>query len=181
MLLLFIFLFLFLLILWILFARMEFVINTFENEYYFQFRGLFRISFFINLDELFFFKIKILFVQFSVYPLRQEKSRKKKQKEKKRKRNKFYMQKGFLGVKIFWKVWRTFRIRKIMLLLDTNNMLTNAHLIPVFAIVSRDRIQLKVNYSGQNGIHIIIYNKLYIILLTVIKSFIKHKYKKLKF
>ena len=176
--------------LWILFGPLDFVVNTFKEEYYFQLRKVYRISIIFDPDEIVFLNIKVFFISFNIHPLqiitnpRKKKKGKKKKKEKeKRKRVQRIRSLKNMGVffsRLTWKTIETFKLRKLRINLDTGNVITNAYLIPIFTILNGNRTQLSVNYSGQIGVHIAYENSLFLILRAVIKSYIKHKKHKLK-
>lgn len=178
------------LFLWILFGSMVFVVNTYDSEYYIQVRRLYRFSIIFDEDELFFFNIRIFFINFDVHPLRiilkPKKNKKdgkiKKEKEKKKRKEKIRSLKNesLLALKLTLRVIDTFKLKKIVLDIDTSNVITNAYLIPLFAILNRNKIRLNVNYSGQIGIIVIYENTLFRILFTAIKLYLKHKKRKLK-
>jgi len=84
-------------------------------------------------------------------------------------------------LRLTWKTARTFKLRKLEINIDTSNVVTNAYLIPIFTFLNGERTQLSVNYSGFIGVDIAYENSVFFILRAVIKSYIKHKNRKLKF
>jgi hypothetical protein len=175
--------------LWILFGPLDFVINTFDGEYYFQLRNVFRTSVIFDEDEIIFLNIKVFFIGFNFHPLElltkpaknKEKGKKRKEKRKRLQRIRSLQNIGLFVLRLTWKTLRTFKLRKLKINIDTQNVITNAYLIPIFTILNGDRTQLNVNYSGQMGVHIVYENSVFLILRAAIKSYIKHKKRKLKF
>ncbi|NOX47206.1 MAG: hypothetical protein GXO89_09545 [Chlorobi bacterium] len=177
--------------LWILFGPLDFVANTFKEEYYFQLRKVFRISIIFDEDEIVFLNIRVFVIGFNIHPLQiltnpkeKKKGGKKKKKKEKRKRLqriRTLQNMGLFALRLTWRTARTFKLRKLKLNIDTNNVVANAYLIPIFTILNGNRTQLSVNYSGQIGVHIVYENSVFLILRAVIKSYLKHRKHKLKF
>ena len=174
--------------LWVLFGPLDFVANTFNEEYYFQLRKILRISFIFDTDEIMFLNIKVFFIGFDFHPLqlltkpkKKIKEGKKKEKRKKLHRIQSLQNMGIFVLRLTWKTAGTFKLRKLKMNIDTNNVVTNAYLIPIFTYLNGERTQLSVNYSGFTGVHIAYENSVFFILRAVIKSYIKHKKHKLKF
>ncbi|RLD55917.1 MAG: hypothetical protein DRJ05_12160 [Bacteroidetes bacterium] len=166
---------------------MDFAVNTFKGEYYIQLRKVYRFSIIFDEDEIFFFNIRIFFINFNIHPLqlltkpeKNEKKKKEKEKKKRRERVKSLKNDGLMALKLTWRVIDTFKLKKIELSLDTTNVITNAYLIPVFAILNGNRVQLNINYIGDTGVIIKYENTLFRILFATIKSYLKHKKRKLK-
>lgn len=176
--------------LWILFGPLDFVVNTFKGEYYFQLRKVYRISIIFDPDEIVFINVKVFFINFNIHPLqiitnpkkrrKGEKKKKEKEKEKRAQRIRSLKNTGIFFSRLTWKTVETFKLKKLKLDIDTGNVITNAYLIPIFTIFNGSRTQLSVNYMGQTGLHIAYENSLFLILRAVIKSYIKHKKRKLK-
>ena len=177
--------------LWVLFGPLDFVANTFNEEYYFQLRKILRISIIFDTDEIIFLNIKVFFIGFDFHPLqlltkpkkkiKGEKRKKKKQKRKRLHRIQSLQNMGIFVLRLTWKTAATFKLRKLEMNIDTNNVVTNAYLIPIFTFLNGERTQLSVNYSGFTGVHVAYENSVFFILRAVIKSYIKHKKRKLKF
>lgn len=179
---------LFFFLLWILFGPLDFVINSFKEEYYFQLRKVFRISIIFDPDEIIFINVKVFFIRFNLHPLQIiTNPRKNKKAEKKKKRKKKRAQRvrslkntGYFLSRLTWKTAETFKLKTLILDIDTGNVITNAYLIPIFTSFNKNQTQLNVNYLGQTGIHIAYENSLFLILRAVIKSNIQYKWRKLK-
>jgi hypothetical protein len=176
--------------LWVLFGPLDFVVNTFKGEYYFQLRNVFRTSVIFDEDEIMFLNISVFFIGFNIHPLRlvlipgkKKKTgtkKKKKAKKKRVQRIRSLKNMGIFILRLTWKTARTFKLKKLELDIDTRNVVTNAYLIPMFTVFNGKRTQLRVNYFGNNGVHIVYQNTLFLILRAVIKSYIRHKKWKLK-
>ena len=69
--------------------------------------------------------------------------------------------------------FRSFRIRKLHLDLDTEDFVLNAWLVPAFTLINSDQIQLKVNFEGISSLVLDLRTR----LGSLLWIFIKNKYK----
>ena len=78
-------------------------------------------------------------------------------------------------MKIIRKTIRSFRLKALYLSIDTDDVVTNAYLIPVFAGLNRRNINLNVNYTGNFDMIINIENNIFRILVVTIQTYLHHK------
>ncbi len=81
----------------------------------------------------------------------------------------------WLILRISWKVKKTFRLKQLYLNFDTNDVINNAYLIPVFVNLNRNNIDLNVNYHGDFEMIIRIENNIFRILVVTLQTYLHHK------
>jgi hypothetical protein len=55
---------------------------------------------------------------------------------------------------LIYRVWKSFRVTRFDVDIDTDNVVTNAQLVPVFLLASRGPVQLNSNYQGRVYVHL---------------------------
>ena len=153
----------FLIIVYLLLAPIVLYINTITNQYYLQFKGLAKATFESDKEELVCIRLKVLFLNFSFYPLRKSSSKMKKPKKAKvkKRRKRIGFRKGL-------RLLRSFKIKRFLLNMDTGNCITNAKLYPVFAFLNYRIGGFNVNFEGNNQLILHMRNR----PIYIIKSFI---------
>ncbi len=173
---------------WILFVPFRLYIDTTINQYYFEWLGLIKVNFIPDEVEIFFIKIKVPFYHFDIYPIRKliveeiEKEEKKTEKNKlnheepgkKKKRrirriNKKEVRKLKLFSKLGWRVFKSLRLKKFDVDIDTGDVIHNAWLIPVFVQFNGRNVNFRVNYQGVVSIVLIIENSIFRFLVILMK------------
>ena len=163
---------------WLLFAPLYIRINTDEKKYDAGLSGIVTINLVADVEELFFMRIRIFSINFMFYPFRLKEPGKKAGKKKKTKKKKRKMPEFktiWLFIKIFWKVIKSSKIKKLKFSIDTDDVIKNAYLIPVFAAVNRKNINLNVNYSGRLSLIVDFENNIFNMLFVTIKTCLRHK------
>lgn len=163
---------------WLLFAPIFLNINTIEKEYNAGLKGILSLSLKPDEEQIFFIRISIVFYTFNFYPFEAKEKKSKgaskvKKPKKKKKRPRFKT--IWLIINIVWKVVGSFRLKKLYANIDTDDVMVNAGLIPVFANLHRNNINLNVNYSGDIAMIISIQNNIFRILVVALHTFLKHK------
>jgi hypothetical protein len=124
-------------------------------------------------DDDFVIRFKLFFwgMERSLFKLissskKQAEKEKPKAKTKKKKSSK----KGFRFIKTrIIPVWKSFKLEKLRLQLDTDDYCRNAYLAPVFHLLSNGKNrQLSVNFSGETELILIVQNRLIRILKAII-------------
>lgn len=77
--------------------------------------------------------------------------------------------------KIFRKIIKSSRLKTLYLDIDTEDVISNAYLIPVFAGLHRNNINLSVNYAGNVEMIINVENNIFRIVVVAIQTFLHHK------
>ena len=175
---------------WILFVPFRFYIDTTINQYYFEWLGLIKVKFIPDEVEIFFIKVKIPFYHFDIYPIRkliveevEEKEKNterdnepvKKKKRRIRRINKKEVKKLKLFSKLGWKVFKTLRLKKFDIDIDTGDVIHNAWLIPVFVQFNGENVNFRVNYQGVVSIVLILENSIFRILVILMKFLYRNR------
>ena len=154
-----------LIIVYLLFVPIVLFIDTEQNIYYLQLKGLATAS--IQADELEIIKIKLklLFFNFYVFPLKPKTTSPKVQKNKTIKKKS--KKKEFKKV---LKVIKTFNVKQFKIDIDTGDCIFNAKLYPLLAMLNYKYGGFHVNFQNKNVLLLVIENR----PIRIIKSFINH-------
>ena len=161
-----IFLILFLLlILYLLFVPVVFFIDTTTNEYYIQLKGLAKASIVTDTKEVLKIKLKITFFNFYFYPLKKKNPPKKKEIVK---RNEIRTMKR-IGLRKGVRMLRSFKVKRILLDIDTGDWILNSKLYPIFGFLNYHVGTFNINFEGRNRLALHMQNR----PIYILKSFIK--------
>ena len=153
-----------LLTLYFLFVPVDLFIDTSTNQYYIQLKGLAKLQLEGHKEEVLRLKLKTFFMKFYFYPLRGKATSKKKNQKKevvKKKRKGISLRKGL-------RLLRSFKVKRLLVDVDTGNCVTNAKLYPVFAFLNYHVGAFNVNFEGRNRLALHMRNR----PISIIKSFI---------
>ena len=151
-------------LLYLLFMKLVLCIDTVNNEYYLQAKGLVKAKIERHETELIQIKFKMFFINFNFYPLRKSWKKKKKPESKKITPHKSKR----IGIKKIMRIAKTFTIEELFIDVDTGNCITNAKLFPPFALMNSYGGHFKVNFEGRNQLLLKVQNQ----PIRIIKSFI---------
>lgn len=167
MILIFIILLYFLVVVYVLFTPIILFIDTNTNEYYIQLKGLAKASLEPIKIELLRVKLNVLFMTFYLYPLKYKWT-------KKRINNKKTFNKQLISFNKIIRIIKSFKVKKLLLKIDTGDPIINAKLYPVFSLLNYSTGNFSVNFKNKNQLALHIENR----PIDLIKSFInlKHKY-----
>ncbi|MBN2172491.1 MAG: hypothetical protein JW731_00060 [Bacteroidales bacterium] len=168
---------LFILILWFLTAPIYLCIDTTEKAYYGGIRGIVKIFLVEDEEALFILHIRWFLMDFRINPFKEKvlKPKKDQKRPSKRKRSK-PLKLLRLVMKMSWNSIRSFKLKKLEVNLDTDDVIWNGYLVPVFIYTNQKKsVQFDINYSGQNNIILIIENRLITLLFNNIRTYLKHK------
>ncbi|WP_297692021.1 hypothetical protein [uncultured Eudoraea sp.] len=155
---------LFLFILYLLFVPLDIVINVGKNQYFVRIWGLAKVALEGHETEFIRIKLNTLFTRFYFYPLRKKKKEQKKKIEKKaRKRNNIQS-----NLKYGLQVIKSFKVKKLLLDIDTGDCIENAKLYPAFAFLNHHVGTFQVNFEGRVNMVLHLQNR----PINIIKSFI---------
>ncbi len=142
--------------------------------------GIINLRLIPDDEQIFYFRLRVTFIKISFYPFKQKEKRtkiffkqKKSKKKKKRKipgRNTIWFM-----TKVVRKILGSCRLKKLYLNIDTEDVITNAYLIPIFAGLHRNNINLNINYTGNVEMIIDVENNIFHILKVTIQTFLHHK------
>jgi hypothetical protein len=153
-----------LVIIGLLFAPIDIYLDTSDNNYYAEIKGLMKASIEPDETQILRIKVKVPFRQFYFYPLkpRRKKTGKKQSEKKERKHwNRF-------APKTIWRVLRSFEIKKWNLDLDTGDAITNAKLYPLFSLLNYRYGRFHINFEGKNHAMLLMRNRPIKIIKSVI-------------
>ncbi|GAA4279299.1 hypothetical protein GCM10022259_40240 [Aquimarina mytili] len=162
-----------------LFAKIEVYIDTTQGQYELRLQGIAKVIVEGHQDELIRIRLKTLLLNFYFYPLRktlrraqgdnlqQARTNKKEEVKKAKKKPRRKKSKRFSFRKII-KALRTFKVKKMILDIDTGDDIQNAKLYPLFGFMNQYIGRFNINYEGRNQLVVQIYNR----PIYIIKSFI---------
>jgi hypothetical protein len=138
--------------------------------------GVFRFVIALDTENGVSLVLNLLYIRFAWFPLQEKSNGKSQNKPEKRKsRNK--------GIKwnrlkflfdVAWQTLKKTKLKKLYLDLDTSNVILNANLYPVFAILSRKNgIDLNINYSGNFSLIVDARNNLFTVLTVLVRNILK--------
>ncbi len=155
-----------LLVLYLLVAPIVIYLDTTANTYYLKLTHFFKIS--LESDEVAVLKIRmqLFFFKFYFYPLRLKSST----KNKKTKKSTGLRQKRRAGLKKGYKILKTFKVKKLLVNIDTGDCILNAKLYPVFAVLNYNFGSFNINFAGKNQMVLRIQNRPFNIIKTFINN-----------
>lgn len=163
---------------WVLFAPLFLYVNTDEEKYSAGLKWFLNFNLIPDEDHLFCIRISVVFYSFNFFPLKKKEKKTKadlKEKKSKKKKKRPALRTILLIKNIVWKIVKSFRLKKLYINMDTNDVMANAYLIPVFANLHRNNINLYVNYSGDFKVIINIENNIFRMLVVTIQTYLHHK------
>lgn len=139
-------------------------IDTDRDEYFIQLRGLFKASIEPVKNEVLRVKISILFFNFYYYPIQHRILKKASRPDTTKKNNRN---------KITWvySIFRTFKVKKLFLNIDTSDWTLNAKLFPIFYFLNLSKGNFWINYQGKNQLVLHLQNR----PMDILKSYINFK------
>lgn len=159
-------------LLYLLFVPLVLYIDTDNNAYYVQIRGLAKASIEGDKQELIRIRLDALFSHFYFYPLRKKKTKKKAEKpgEKEPKKRTFHLDraKWVKYTNIGRRLLHSFRLKRLEVDVDTGDCIQNARLYPVFAFLNHYAGNFRVNFQDRNRLLLQVENR----PIYIIKAFI---------
>jgi len=155
-----------LLIIYLLFIPVILFIDTATNQYYIQLKGLAKASIELHSKEVLIFKLRVSFFNFYFYPLRKRRPS-ISEKKKMIKRNGIKNIKKF-GFRKISRVLRSFKIKNLIIDIDTGDWTLNAKLYPIFSFLNFTVGSFNINFEGRNRMVLHMQNR----PISIIKSFI---------
>ena len=145
-----------LLLVYLLFARISIKIDTGTNQYYLGLNRVFKLFLEYDETEVLKLRLRMFHSNFNFYPLRRSKRKKKKKRR------------SSLSRKQAYQLIKSFKVRNVLVDLDTGNCITNAKLYPVFTFLNFSVGNFNINFEGRNRLVLLIENR----PIRIIKSFI---------
>ena len=154
-----------LLITYLLLVPIIFFINTRKHQYYLQIVGLAKVYVESDEEQWVKLKLKLLFFNFTFYPLKTLMSKKAKTLKVKTKKK---TSRKRMDYKTFLRIIRSFNVEKFYLNIDTGNCIYNAKLYPLFAFLNYKMGGFHINFRENNQLVLVIKNR----PLRIIRAFI---------
>ena len=151
-------------ILYLLFVPLDIVINVTKNQYFVRIWGLAKVALEGHETEFIRLKLNTLFTRFYFYPLRKKKKEQKKKigkKAGKRRNIQSFMKYGL-------QILKSFKVKKLLVDIDTGDCIENAKLYPAFAFLNYHASTFQVNFEGRVDMVLHLQNR----PINIIKSFI---------
>jgi len=149
---------------YLLFLKMVLYVDTANNEYYVQAKGLVKAKIESHETELIQIKFNTPFLKFRFFPLRKSKKQRKKAKTDKTTVSKHRT----IEIQKLLGIIKTFKVVQLLVDIDTGDCITNAKLYPPFAFMNYYGGQFSVNFEGRNRLILNVQNR----PMRIIKSFI---------
>ncbi len=152
-------------LLWLLFGPVIIFVNTKTNKYHLSLPGIFKAAV-VPSKGLVQVRVWIFFIPFRFDPFSMKK---KDNKEKKpgRKKKRFRISGGLNMAR---NLLHAIRIRKLHLDIDTDDVILNARLIPVFSAVNSRNIRMQANFEGNASLLLDVRTRLGALLWAFIKT-----------
>lgn len=120
------------------------VVDTNNEQYYVQMKGVARADVIKDDKEIFIIKLKLFFFKFYIHPLKAKKEKKPEitkavKVDKKTKK---------LSFRTIVRIMRSFKVKKFYINIDTGDCITNSKLYPVFAFLNYQFGGFHVNYKA---------------------------------
>ncbi len=167
-------------LLWLLLAPVFLYISTSESRYEAGLKGVFKVMVRVNAKEFPVLMGKVFFISFRI-PVFRVKARKIKTtdpKKRKKKVRKLVRKRMRMIMKIVWRLIRSYRLKQLKVNIDTGDVIRNAHLIPVFAIIHREKVQLTVNYENKTEFLVHLESTMGRMIYLMTTTYFKHRTKK---
>ncbi len=154
----------------LLFIPVVLCIDTTKNQYFIQLRGLATVSVKQHEKEVLQIRLKVLLFNFYFYPLRKtlEQVQGKKKKVVKKEVKKHKKRSKRFDIRKMISILRTFKVKKVLINLDTGDDILNAKLYPLFGLLNHYVGTFHVNFEGRNQLVLQMQNR----PIHIIKSFI---------
>lgn len=139
-----------LIVLWLLLAPVQLIIDSTEHIYEVKWKSIGIARYLFEEEPV--FHLQILFWK-KDFNLLEIAAKSKRQNKKKQFANK---KRQPISLKKMKQVFRSIKIEKLWLNLDTGDFILNSFLAPVFYFIDRNRKRIQINYQGENQLQLII-------------------------
>ena len=160
-----IFLLLLLSIVYVLFTPIILWVDTYKKQYFIQLKGIAKASLEPMKEEVFRLKLNVLFFNYYLYPL------KYKFQNNKNKKTERVIKNRSIEFKKIVRVLNSFKIKKMLVNIDTGDWTLNAKLYPLFYFSNYGKGNFRINFQGRNQLVLHIQNR----PIDIIKSYINFK------
>ncbi len=150
-----------LLLLTILLAPFELRLDTLSGEYCLRWRGIVSVRLTGEVRDP---VVRLWLLgwrkKYHLLELGGGKEKKEEEAEPTERRTKRGGRPRWLTFRLVRRLLRTFRVRRLRLLLDTDDYVLNAYLFPLFQRFSSRSRQLTINFSGRNELSLTVTNRI---------------------
>lgn len=153
----------FLLVISLLLIPIVLFMDTATNQYYVQLPGLAKASVESHHEEFIRIKLKLFFLSFYFYPLKNigsKKSKKSGNKIVKKSGKSVDFGKGL-------RLLKSIKVKRLLVNIDTGDCILNAKLYPIFAFLNYKIGKFNINFEGENRLALHLYSR----PIYLIKSF----------
>jgi hypothetical protein len=157
---------LFLLMVGFLWMPIEVCLDTVSQQYFVRLKGLVKASLEPHDEELFQVTVHVFFRKFYFYPLEKLFSEQPKKEPSKRQKKK----RSAMGYKKIKELLKTFKVKQLLIDIDTGDYVANAKLYPVFVYLNGSVGSFSINFQGRNQMVLFLQNR----PIYLLKSFINH-------
>ena len=154
-----------LIVIYILLVPIVLFIDTNTNQYFIKLKGLAKASIEQHKVEILRIKLTVLYLNFYFYPLQYLRIKKKKETAAKHTKNRK------IGFKKMMCILKSFKVKKLLLNIDTGNCILNAKLYPFFLFLNYYIGYFSINFEGRNRLVLEVENR----PIAIIKSIINLK------
>jgi hypothetical protein len=151
-------------ILYLLFVPLDIVINIAKKQYFVRILGLVKVAIEGHETEFLRIRLNALFTRFYFYPLRKKEKEKRKKVEKKSSRRKNIKSNLKGGLQVL----KSFKVKKVLVDIDTGDCIENAKLYPAFAFLNHHVGTFQVNFDGRVNMVLHLQSR----PISIIRSFI---------
>lgn len=153
-------------VLYLLFVPLILEVDTTKHDYYLQIGPLAIITVEPHPDKMLQLRLRTFYRNFYFYPLTPKAKEKKTDSLKKKKKRSF----GSVKTRTILKIVRSFKVKKLKVVMDTGNWIVNAKWYPVFYFMNQYSGKWAINYEGRNSLQVRIMNRPVYLLKSIINQ-----------
>lgn len=130
----------------VLFAPLDFYVNTATQEYYMRLKGILKAALESHAEKVLRLNVSVFFMHFYFYPLQYTpKANDKPKPSKAAKKQHWFAKTNWL------QLLRTCTVKECTVDLDTGDYVTNAKLFPVMGLLNMTKGTFTINFEGRNN------------------------------
>lgn len=155
----------------ILWSPMLLCVDSTRQQYYFQWQGIGRVDI-LPLAETLLLRLRIFWWKKDIDLLHPQTWKTKEKEDKKAKAKKKSGRKKSVSIKRIprrlWRVLQSFQVQTFRLHLDTDSVVQNAYLYPVFFALRSPRRDLQIRYDGESLLVLRVRNR----IIRMLRAFV---------
>ena len=153
-------------VLYLLFIPLILEVDTTRQDYYLQIGPLAILTLAPHPDKILQLRLRAFSRNFYFYPLIPKSTEKKTDPLRKKKKRGI----GRIKIRTIMKMVRSFKVKKLKVVMDTGNWIVNSKWYPVFYFMNEYAGKWTINYEGRNSLQLRVINR----PVNLLKSFINH-------